>query len=103
MLMPWGTSYRTGWAPASGTLSQLAEAPRSFCAPGDRRTLLTCATGSRYAERPATKRGHTERREPYVSQSASDVCGAQPADLLDVAAHSDIVVVAAKLSPEARD
>jgi D-3-phosphoglycerate dehydrogenase len=40
--------------------------------------------------------------DPYVSHSDLDAYDAQPVDLLDLAARSDIVAVAAKVSPETR-
>jgi D-3-phosphoglycerate dehydrogenase len=40
--------------------------------------------------------------DPYVSHSDLDAYNAQPVDLLDLAARSDIVAVAAKVSPETR-
>jgi D-3-phosphoglycerate dehydrogenase / 2-oxoglutarate reductase len=40
--------------------------------------------------------------DPYVSQSILDASDAQSADLLDLAARSDIVVVPAKVTPKTR-
>lgn len=40
--------------------------------------------------------------DPYVSQTVLDAYDAQRVDLLDLAARSDIVAVAAKVSPETR-
>jgi D-3-phosphoglycerate dehydrogenase / 2-oxoglutarate reductase len=40
--------------------------------------------------------------DPYVSQSTLDAYDAQRVELLDLAARSDIVAVAAKVSPETR-
>ena len=40
--------------------------------------------------------------DPYVSRSVLNAYDARPVDLFDLAAHSDIVAVAAKVSPETR-
>jgi D-3-phosphoglycerate dehydrogenase / 2-oxoglutarate reductase len=40
--------------------------------------------------------------DPYVSQPVLDAHGTQPVDLVDLAARSDVLVVAAKVTPETR-